>query len=117
MKVSFDFDSTLDEHCVQDMARKFIFSGCEVHITTSRCKGNNIDLYHAAGLLGIPDSRIHFTEGAYKAETLKLIGADVHFDDMEDECDLINRETECKAVLVGFDRNFIGYLFNEEEKI
>jgi hypothetical protein len=110
MIVSFDFDSTLDQEWVQNIAKIFINSGCEVSITTSRCKGPNVDLYKIANELGI--DKINFTEGASKSETLKLIQADIHFDDMEDEADEINRSTNCNALLVGFDISFINYLIH-----
>lgn len=112
MIISFDFDSTLDLEWVQNIARIFIKSNCEVHITTSRCKGPNIDLYKVANELGI--DRINFTEGASKSEILKLIQADIHFDDMEDEVYLINRNTNCNALLVGFNMEFVNYLFNNK---
>jgi hypothetical protein len=112
MIVSFDFDSTLDQEWVQNIAKIFINSGCEVHITTSRCSGmSNNDLETVAKELGI--TKINFTEGALKSETLKLIQANIHFDDMEDEVDSINRDTNCNALLVGFDISFINYLFKK----
>lgn len=110
MIVSFDFDSTLSNDWVQDIAKVFIDGGHEVHITTSRISGpNNWDLNEVANKLGI--TKINYTEGAYKSETLKVIGADIHFDDMEDEVDQINKNTNCKALLVNFDISMIRYLF------
>jgi hypothetical protein len=112
MIVSFDFDNTLDQKWIQDIAKIFINADCEVHITTSRVSGRNVDLETVAKELGI--TRINYTEGAYKSETLKVIGADIHFDDMEDEVDKINKETDCNALLVGFDIAFTKYLFSNE---
>lgn len=110
MNISFDFDSTLSEDWVQELAKIFISAGHFVYIVTSRCSGANPDLYKVADDIGISNHAVIFTEGAYKAETLRVLGVDIHFDDMEDECDQINRETDCKALLVGFNMEFIKYL-------
>lgn len=101
--ISFDFDDTLSERLVQRMAKMFIDIGHEVYITTSRCKGQNRDLFKIAKKLGIPETRINFTEGAYKSEMLRIIGADWHFDDMEDERDKINEETDCLGLYPPMD--------------
>ena len=101
--ISFDFDDTLSEKIVQKFAKFLMDMGHEIYITTSRCKGQNRDLYKVAKKLGIPETRINFTEGAYKSETLKIIGAEWHFDDMEDERDKINAETDCLGLYVPMD--------------
>lgn len=113
MNVSFDFDSTLSEEWVQELAKVFIGAGHFVYIVTSRCSGANPDLYKVADSVGISRNAVIFTEGAYKSEMLRCLGVDIHFDDMEDECGQINRETDCKALLVGFNMEFIKYLYKD----
>jgi len=103
MNISFDFDSTLSEYWVQELAKIFISAGHFVYIVTSRCSGANPDLYKVADSVGISRNAVIFTEGAYKSETLKIIGAEWHFDDMEDERDKINAETDCLGLYVPMD--------------
>lgn len=68
MKVSFDFDSTLDRLDVQDYAKLLIEKGFEVYIVTSRLSNKeapspswNDDLYKVAKDLGIKEENIIFT--------------------------------------------------------
>lgn len=77
MKVSFDFDETLEYQYVQDYARELIERGIDVHIVTSRFGDNdkyqkffhtntnvditNVDLWKISKNLGIPDDNVHFT--------------------------------------------------------
>ena len=77
MKVSFDFDSTLDRPHIQEYARELIERGLEVWIVTSRydCEHHRIayhttpefaakanqDLFEVADKLGITIERIFFT--------------------------------------------------------
>lgn len=112
IRVSFDYDSTLSEERIQDIAETFVKSGHEVHIVTSRCKGANRDLFAVAELLNIPTDRIHFTEGAMKANTLEFLKIDMHYDDMEDEVNLINTTTGCCALLVGFTKCSAAWFLN-----
>lgn len=79
MKISFDFDSTLDRESVQKLAKQIIAMGHEVYIVTSRWDDKNAtihyhqsdvnaDLYKVAEELGIPKERIIFTNMIWKAE-------------------------------------------------
>lgn len=77
MRVSFDFDSTLDRPHIQEYARELIERGVEVWIVTSRYDNEhfakayftasnfaekaNQDLFDVAQKLGIPTERIYFT--------------------------------------------------------
>lgn len=105
MKISFDFDETLSETIFQRLARALADAGVEVHIITSRCdttlpdgrKGNR-DIWAIAEYLMIPEERVHFTEGAFKAEIIRLEEIDLHFDDMEDEIHVIRVLSSCIAV-------------------
>lgn len=94
MKVSFDFDGTLGRNDVQQFAKELIAEGHEVWIVTSRIstkpamekgwhwiKRQNEDLYKVAESVGIPKSRIVFTEHIDKIVFLKDKGFAFHLDD------------------------------------
>lgn len=107
MKVSFDFDSTLDTQQMQDLCRKFIELGSDVFVTTSRSKvfnGKvlpNEDLFKITDALGIKRENITFTAHQDKYDFVKEY--DLHFDDDMHEIYLINQHHgKC-----------IGFLFEE----
>lgn len=68
MKVSFDFDGTLDNNNVQEFALKLINDGIDVWIHSARfCESEvrprwNDDIYEVADRLGIPRENIVLTE-------------------------------------------------------
>lgn len=74
MKVSFDFDDTLDKPKVQEYAKELINKGIEVHIVTSRLSDEqalpsinwNKDLFEVSDRLGIKRENIHFTPYNFK---------------------------------------------------
>jgi len=83
-RISFDFDGTLTEQHIQLVAKRAIQDGHKVYITTARFAHKsfpfiNKDLLGIAEELGIPTSRIRFTEGTEKNEWLHDF--DIHFDD------------------------------------
>lgn len=102
MKISFDFDHTLSEKNMQEIAKLFVAKGNDVFITTSRHQispfYNNSKVYEIAEKVGIPISRIRFTNG--KDKYLYLKDFDIHFDDDDIEIDLINDFTKCVGILV-----------------
>ena len=116
MKVSFDFDSTLDKESVQKYAKQLIDQGIEVWITTSRfadkendwAKDWNDDLYEIADSLGIPRERIRFTNGIDKCEYFKEGDFLWHLDDDWIENRLINKHTKTKAISHIGSGNWIG---------
>ena len=87
MKVSFDFDDTLDRETVQKYAAELIERGFEVWIVTSRYDTEtyikihhteyhygelaNKDLFDVAKKLGIPEERIKFLGYAEKCNWFK----------------------------------------------
>lgn len=75
MKVSFDFDCTLDREDVQLYAKSLIKQGYKVYITTSRLSNEkapspswNEDLYIVCDIVGIPKDHITFTSYTDKAD-------------------------------------------------
>ena len=98
MKVSFDFDSTLDRPSVQDFAKELVNDGVEVWIVTSRCtteyateKGwhwvdkQNRKLFRVADNIGIKQEHIIFTNHVSKSEFIKGKDFIFHLDDDSDE--------------------------------
>ncbi len=101
MKISFDFDHTLDRFNIQKFATSLHFAGHEIWIVTKRFTETidwNADLYNVAELCNIPAENIVFTEDNQKYPFLKNF--DIHFDDCEKEIELINKHTNCKGVII-----------------
>ena len=103
MRISFDFDNTLSTLPMQRIARKFIKSGFEVHITTSRLEHmdglqfSNNDLFAISDEIGIERKHIKFTNYEEKYSFVKNF--QFHFDDDQNEIDLIN---EFPGKCIGF---------------
>jgi predicted nucleotide-binding protein (sugar kinase/HSP70/actin superfamily) len=119
MKVSFDFDSTLSRHEVQQFAKELVQQGHEVWIVTSRISNeqskieysdnytldrvykSNKKLFRIADNVGIPRSNIQFMNFQMKSEFIKDNGFLFHLDDDSDELmDIISSEDPCKPVNV-----------------
>ena len=110
MRVSFDFDSTLDRKLVQDYAKSLINKGYEVWICTSRydddsipvgfwkTKDVNLDLYKVTDSLGIPRERIKFMNMEEKHTFVKDMDFMFHLDDDWIEINWINRYTSTKGI-------------------
>lgn len=106
MKISFDFDGTLELDTVQDFAKKFIESGHDVCILTTRYKKYvNADVWKVARKLGIEE--IHFTDWTWKYKKIDLLGIDLHFDDYEPEISWINDYSKAVAMPVEYIRGHV----------
>lgn len=91
IKVSFDFDSTLDRKEVQDYVRSLIYRGVDVWVVTSRYdelhkqrfrnNPTNEDLYKVTDELNIPRYKIRFTCMRSKHEYLNKSDILWHLDD------------------------------------
>lgn len=110
MKISFDFDFTLSEKTIQDIAESYIKMGNDVYITTTRFRWSqdddykNKDLYSIARKLNIDQSKIRFTNGDAKYKYLEDF--DIHYDDDLIEIELIRENISCKTILVYEDNQF-----------
>lgn len=99
MKISFDFDETLDRDDVQEFAKELILAGHELHIVTSRSnsegliwKGWNNDLFKVIDSLKIPRENIHFVNFEDKYLFFQRNpGFVFHLDDSWMEVDFINK--------------------------
>jgi hypothetical protein len=72
--------------------------GKQVHIVTRRQSTAGLAVYAMADKLGIPHSRVHFTNGKMKWETVKRLGIGTHYDNNQTEIDLINKNTDTKGI-------------------
>jgi len=101
MKISFDFDRTLERHRIKNLAINLYYCGHEIWIVTRRgiYKDTEInrDVFDVAQDCIIPKSRIKFCD---KNKYHYLKDFDIHFDDDKLECELINEHTNCKAILI-----------------
>ena len=119
MKVSFDFDGTLDRDVVQQYAKELVGRGHEVWITTARFeKIEDYDakfmkkhgiynlneqhryLFEVALACGIEDDHIHFCNMADKWEWIKDKDFLWHLDDDWEELKGINVMTDAVGVSV-----------------
>lgn len=101
-KVSFDFDDTLSTKRGKDLAKKLMSEGDEIYITTRRQEKDSESVYKVADELGIPHSRVHFTNGKLKWQLLKELGINVHYDNNPDEIKAIqDKSPEIKAIHFG----------------
>jgi hypothetical protein len=97
-KVSFDFDDTLSTKRGQTLAKRLITQGKDVYIITRRQESASAEVYKVADELGIPKSKIYFTNGKMKWETIKRLGIDIHYDNNQDEIDLIDKNTDAVGI-------------------
>jgi hypothetical protein len=113
-KVSFDFDSTLDNIKVQKYAKVLINDDYEVWVVTNRYddhtlgilkqikvekpETNNNDVYKVARKLKIPTNHIHFCNKEGKASYLKGKSFIWHLDDDIDEIKEIREETNIPTI-------------------
>lgn len=111
MRVSFDFDGTLCD----ERGRLFVdteakvcahmLAGDEVLLVTSRYREHGgpslfafLDKYNLRSMF----AEVHFTEHQYKADTLRDLGVDRHYDDNRDELARLHDCTEGVFVRYGF---------------
>jgi hypothetical protein len=96
MKVSFDFDGTLQTEEVQEYAKELINRGIEVWVVTTRYDENQMhlyaggeenidDLWEVVDRLGIPRWKVRFTCMEWKWKYLKDTKFLWHLDDNFEE--------------------------------
>jgi hypothetical protein len=97
-KVSFDFDETLSTQRGQDIAKRLMNDNKTVYIITRRQESDSKEVYKVADELGIPRSRVYFTNGSLKWETVKRLEIGTHYDNNQNEVDKIRENTDAKAI-------------------
>jgi hypothetical protein len=114
MKVSFDFDGTLEFQNVQDYALELINNGVEVWVVTTRWDENHKhkypmnatldDLWEVVDRIGIPRHQVRFTCMEWKYTYLKGTSFVWHLDDNEKEFDYA-RKNQCNVPMVDVHMN------------
>lgn len=108
-KVSYDYDDTLETDRGQEMAKKDIKAGKSVYIVTRRQKTASAEVYAIADKLGIPHSKVIFTNGSYKWQAIKHYGIGIHYDNNPRELELIKEKTTAKAEKFAFAETYTDY--------
>lgn len=108
-KVSIDFDDTLSTPQGQALAKRLISQGKDVYIITRRQSQLYNAVYDVADKLGIPRSKVYFTNGRMKWELIKKLGIGTHYDNNQNEIDLINKNTETKGMKFAAADSYTDY--------
>lgn len=126
MKISFDYDNTLEHKIVQDKTKILIHYGYNVCIVTTRYEdttkysfnATHDDLFEIANKLGITE--IHFTNYEWKYTVIDNWNIDFHIDDnYRDEIIPMNKFCKCKGILYSYSNpNWFDELLKKmEDKI
>lgn len=103
-KVSFDFDGTLSQEKIQDIAKEKLSNGDDVYIITKRSESQNVlDL---AEKIGIKKENVIFTNHEPKWTFIKDLGIDTHYDNVSDEVDEISEKTNAQVIKVPSNVNY-----------
>jgi hypothetical protein len=97
--VSFDFDDTLSTSKGQEKAKQLLAENYRVLIITTRQSKDSKEVFEVADKLGIRRSDIFFTSGKNKWETVKRLGVAIHYDNNQEQIDLINKMTKTEGKL------------------
>jgi hypothetical protein len=97
--VSFDFDDTLSTTKGQEKAKQMLAEGYRVLIITARQSKDSKAVFEVADKLGIRRSDIYFTNGANKWSVVKRLGVAIHYDNNQEQIDLINKMTKTEGKL------------------
>jgi hypothetical protein len=108
-KVSIDFDDTLSTPRGQALAKRLMSEGKQVYIVTRRQSTEGLAVYAMADKLGIPHSRVYFTNGKMKWEEVKKLGIGTHYDNNQKEVDLINANTDTRGMKFEFAESYTDY--------
>jgi len=108
-KVSFDFDGTISKEQWQQKAMQLKDQGKTLYIVTRRQESDSEPVYAVADKVGIPHSRVYFTNGKLKWETIKRLGIGTHYDNNPDEIKAINENTDANGKLVVSKNNSMIY--------
>lgn len=97
-KIGFDFDETLSTQKGQDLAKEYQAKGDTLYIITARQSENSDSVYKVADELGIPHSRVFFTNGADKWNKVKELGLDKFYDNNSEQISKINDNTSTEGI-------------------
>jgi hypothetical protein len=97
--VSFDFDDTLSTAKGQEKAKQLLAENYRVLIITARQSKDSKKVFDVADKLGIRRSDIYFTNGGNKWSVVKRLGVAIHYDNNQEQIDLINKMTKTEGKL------------------
>lgn len=97
--VSFDFDDTLSTTKGQEKAKQMLAEGYKILIITARQSKDSKEVFEVADKLGIKRSDIYFTNGGNKWSVVKRLGVAIHYDNNQEQVDLINKMTKTEGKL------------------
>lgn len=97
--VSFDFDDTLSTTKGQEKAKQLLAENYRVLIITARQSKDSKEVFDVADKLGIRRSDIYFTNGGNKWSVVKRLGVAIHYDNNQEQIDLINKMTKTEGKL------------------
>lgn len=97
--VSFDFDDTLSTSKGQEKAKQLLAENYRVLIITARQSKDSKEVFDVADKLGIRRSDIFFTNGGNKWSVVKRLGVAIHYDNNQEQIDLINKMTKTEGKL------------------
>jgi hypothetical protein len=80
-RISFDFDGTLDQPWIQEIAKTFIKNGDLVFVITSRDpKHQNVDVFNVCSELGIKRSQVFCVDIRPKLSEIIRLQVDMHWE-------------------------------------
>lgn len=99
--ISFDYDGTLSDPKVQEIAEQAILDDNNVFIITKRQSGDKAVL-NLAMELGIKKSNVIFTNGEPKWTYLIDNSIDIHYDNEQDEIEQMKQKTSAKLININY---------------
>jgi hypothetical protein len=100
IRVSFDFDDTLTTANGQQLAQRHVSLGDDVYIVTARQQSNGASVYEMAQKLRIPKQNVYFTGGRDKWQMLKRLRIDKHYENNQEQINLIKEFTDVQTVKI-----------------
>ena len=101
MIVAFDFDGTIDDARLQNLAKKLRGEKNEVWIVTARreTQYNHDLLKPVLNKIGLTNYQVIFCDDKPKWELLQSINADIYIDNISNEFDIIKNHTNTIPLL------------------
>ena len=98
-RVSFDFDGTLETKRGQEIAIKELEAGNDVWVITARDISDSRPVLKLADTLGIPHSKVVFTNGEDKWKYMIRYRIAKHYDNNAEQIKKINKHTDTKGII------------------
>jgi hypothetical protein len=114
-KVSFDFDGTLSQEKVKEIAKEKIANGDDVYIITKRSEDDYVK--NIAKEIGIKASNVIFTNHEPKWSFVKKLGIDTHYDNVEAEVNEIKDKTNANVIKVSSPVNYSNVIVDAPKYI